>query len=546
MNLSIKSIFVVFLVTWGLSVFAQAEESQWWFQQELEHKTMKTANEFPNLKFLSYNIQLNGLDIPTHLWKDRKYAICTLISYADVIVLQEITHAQFIDLKAMLSEYDFFGFNTVTGNDLIVYSSDIQEGLAIAFRKDIFSLKSTELMWYSDTPNVPSQKWGNWISAFPKSLQKSTLVYLSNGKEIDILNSHFAHDEDLSGVINPRLLSSQMELQILEGLNSRCWISAGDRNFHNPRDIPAYEFYANSSYVSDSKTSALHALDKTTFLGYEDHPRMNPITPEGEFEKFYYLDVVFHNPEMMQSRWWISHIGEYDENLKLLPIGPCRSPAKRFFASDHSAIFVEYVLEDRRTFEKGDDRYKLKFAEKEETMLKVNPFVSINTSNEKTFQIRSAQAGDENSLYKLICELAAFEGKDISSLPLTKENLHKFGFCDNPYFFTELGEVDGKIVGYALYFYTFSANQGLPILYLEDLYVKPEYRKQGIGLGLLKQLARFASVRQCCRLEWHVFDWNESAIKFYQKIGGVFKDDLIQMRLEKESLLQLANDEINR
>ena len=166
----------------------------------------------------------------------------------------------------------------------------------------------------------------------------------------------------------------------------------------------------------------------------------------------------------------------------------------------------------------------------------------ISTKNNPYFYTRPAKAGEEDILYELICELAHFEGKDIAKLPLTKENLHQFGFSESPYFFTEFAECEGKVVGYALYYYSFSANQGYPILYLEDLYVRPEYRGNGIGSQLLKQLAKYAIQKKCCRLEWHVFRWNNSAISFYQKMGGVLRNDLIQVRLENESLQRLANE----
>lgn len=166
----------------------------------------------------------------------------------------------------------------------------------------------------------------------------------------------------------------------------------------------------------------------------------------------------------------------------------------------------------------------------------------IPSKNEPVFFTRPAKTGEENILYELIRELAQYEGKDITTLPLTKENLRRFGFSENPHFRTEFAECEDKVVGYALYYYAFSANQGLPILYLEDLYVKPEYRGIGIGSQFLKQLAKYATQNDCCRLEWHVFSWNDSAISFYQKLGGVLRNDLIQVRLEKDALQRLAND----
>jgi GNAT superfamily N-acetyltransferase len=158
------------------------------------------------------------------------------------------------------------------------------------------------------------------------------------------------------------------------------------------------------------------------------------------------------------------------------------------------------------------------------------------SKNNVEFFIRPARKDEENILYKLICELAQYEGHDVKTLPVTKENLRHFGFSDNSYFFTEFAEFKNQVVGYALYYYGFSANQGRPILYLEDLYVRQECRGMGIGKHFLKQLATYALQKDCCRLEWHVLAWNDSAIEFYQKIGGILKNNLIQVRLEKEAL----------
>lgn len=166
--------------------------------------------------------------------------------------------------------------------------------------------------------------------------------------------------------------------------------------------------------------------------------------------------------------------------------------------------------------------------------------VHVKTKKELCFLTRPAKMGDEDLLYGLIRELALYEGKDINTLPLTKENLHRFGFGEHPLFCTELAECEDQVVGYVLYYYAFSANQGLPILYVEDLYVKPEYRGMGIGSQFFKQLARYAIQKDCCRMEWHVFSWNDTAISFYQKLGGVLRNDLIQVRLEKAALQKLA------
>lgn len=89
-------------------------------------------------------------------------------------------------------------------------------------------------------------------------------------------------------------------------------------------------------------------------------------------------------------------------------------------------------------------------------------------------------------------------------------------------------------MAYALYFYTFSAHQGYPVLYLEDLYVKLDYRKQGVGSALISRLACYAHKHHCCRMEWHVFDWNHEAMTFYQKLGANLRKDLLLVRLSCE------------
>ena len=145
--------------------------------------------------------------------------------------------------------------------------------------------------------------------------------------------------------------------------------------------------------------------------------------------------------------------------------------------------------------------------------------------------LRAAKPGEEKKLYELILELASFEGKNLDLLPLTEGRLKKYGFSKNPIFSTEFAEYNDEIIGYALYYFTFTATEGSPILYLEDLYVKPQFRKSGIGYKIIKKLSHYAKENGCCRMEWHVHNWNESAMRFYEKLGAKPAKDLIQMRL---------------
>jgi len=153
---------------------------------------------------------------------------------------------------------------------------------------------------------------------------------------------------------------------------------------------------------------------------------------------------------------------------------------------------------------------------------------------------RPAKVGEEEILYHLISELAIFEKNHVSLRSLSKKNLSRWGFGEKRFFETEFAEADGEVVGYALYYYGFTSNLGYPILYIEDLYVKPDFRNQGIGKGLLRQLARYAQDQECIRMVWHVFDWNESALKFYKSLGAQPREDLMQIRLEKDPLAMLA------
>jgi hypothetical protein len=141
-------------------------------------------------------------------------------------------------------------------------------------------------------------------------------------------------------------LSAQYEISLLNKHNADYWISAGDRNFHLPRDVQAYESYLTQESIHDSKINTGNVYGvKTTFLGYEDHPRMSKISASGLFEKEYYLDVIFHKARTMKSIWWLSHCGEYNENGQVLEVESfCRQPEKRLFASDHTAIFIEFEL----------------------------------------------------------------------------------------------------------------------------------------------------------------------------------------------------------
>ena len=100
--------------------------------------------------------------------------------------------------------------------------------------------------------------------------------------------------------------------------------------------------------------------------------------------------------------------------------------------------------------------------------------------------------------------------------------------------------LDGKEIGFALYFYNFSTFLGKAGIYLEDLYVLPEYRGKGYGKAILKKLAQIAVDQKCGRLEWACLDWNEPSIKFYRSLGAKPMDEWTVYRLTDDALLNLS------
>jgi GNAT superfamily N-acetyltransferase len=140
---------------------------------------------------------------------------------------------------------------------------------------------------------------------------------------------------------------------------------------------------------------------------------------------------------------------------------------------------------------------------------------------------------------ELIRGLARFEKLE-QEVVMTEELLASALFGDRPYAEVVLAEADGRPVGFALFFHNFSTFLGRPGIYLEDLFVLPERRGQGIGRMLLAHLARLAVERGCGRLEWAVLDWNKEAIKFYERLGARPNSDWTVYRLAGEALSGLA------
>jgi GNAT superfamily N-acetyltransferase len=140
------------------------------------------------------------------------------------------------------------------------------------------------------------------------------------------------------------------------------------------------------------------------------------------------------------------------------------------------------------------------------------------------FAIRPAVPGDLAAIVRLIHGLAEFE--QLSHLvKVTSESLAPHLFGPHPVAEALVAESAGRVVAFALFFTNFSTFLAQPGLYLEDLFVEPEQRGRGIGQALLEQLARLAAERGCGRFEWSVLDWNEGAIRFYQRMGATVLPD---------------------
>jgi GNAT superfamily N-acetyltransferase len=149
--------------------------------------------------------------------------------------------------------------------------------------------------------------------------------------------------------------------------------------------------------------------------------------------------------------------------------------------------------------------------------------------------IRELQPEDLPGLMRLIDGLADYEklGRPDAE---ARQRLAVDALGKPPRFHTLLAEVDGELVGYAIYFFTYSTFRARPSLYLEDVFVLPERRGQGAGVGLFRACARQAVANHCARMEWQVLSWNEPSIKFYERLGARHLADWLPFRLDDEAL----------
>ena len=156
----------------------------------------------------------------------------------------------------------------------------------------------------------------------------------------------------------------------------------------------------------------------------------------------------------------------------------------------------------------------------------------------RSLRLRDATREDVPAILQLIRALAEYE-KEPKAAVATADDLLRDGFGERPLFRVVMAEWDGQAVGFAFYFFNYSTWQGRPGLYLEDLFVRPPHRGQGIGKALLVHLAGIALRENCGRFVWQVLDWNEPALQFYESLGARVMKEWLTMRVDGEALRKL-------
>lgn len=161
------------------------------------------------------------------------------------------------------------------------------------------------------------------------------------------------------------------------------------------------------------------------------------------------------------------------------------------------------------------------------------------TITETGIHVDQATEQDVPRVRELICELAIYQNM-LPEVRATEEALHDALFGPRPSAEVLIARHNGDVAGIAIFFMTFSSMLGRRAIYLDDLYVRAEWRGQGIGGALLTRLAGIAAARDCCRVEWMVLDWNESAIRFYERSGATLMREWTKCRLNQEAIAHLA------
>ena len=155
------------------------------------------------------------------------------------------------------------------------------------------------------------------------------------------------------------------------------------------------------------------------------------------------------------------------------------------------------------------------------------------------FVIRTARINDVPDILAMIRELAAFENLE-DDLEVTAISLREALFGAHPAAIAIVASAGGEPAGYAIYYHTFSSFVGRPGIFLDDLYVRPAFRRNGLGRALLERVAKIGAQRNCGRFEWVALRWNENALRFYKKLGARVLDQWVMLRMGDHCLKQLA------
>lgn len=157
-----------------------------------------------------------------------------------------------------------------------------------------------------------------------------------------------------------------------------------------------------------------------------------------------------------------------------------------------------------------------------------------------SFQIRKAKKENVSQIIELIREFAEFE-KLSDWCEVTEEKLNEAIFGANAFVQALIAFDDDSYVGYALFYPIFKSFRGERSMFLEDLYVSPNVRGRGLGLGMLKRVTEIAKEQNCERMDWQALKWNTSAIGFYKILGAETDDENFDFRLRGENFLRLAS-----
>ena len=154
--------------------------------------------------------------------------------------------------------------------------------------------------------------------------------------------------------------------------------------------------------------------------------------------------------------------------------------------------------------------------------------------------IRPAREQDIPAIFSLIHALGEYEKAPAGAISVTEDLLRESLFGSSPAAEILLAFVGNDVAGFAMFFQNYSSWRGRIGIYLEDLFVQPEWRRHGVGKALLLELARIALERGCARMDWMVLDWNEPAIEFYRSLGAAPLDEWTRFRLTEDALRALV------